>query len=68
MKIKDIFQEIFVGVNLNNYSKTDETEEVYMFKKDNIVFNSILYNNCGYTKLKKEPYKYGNRLKNNLFN
>ena len=58
MKIKDIFQEIFVGVNLNNYSKTDEIEEVYMFKKDNIVFNSILYNNYGYTKFKKEPYKY----------
>ncbi|MBQ8892276.1 MAG: hypothetical protein IJ068_05415 [Bacilli bacterium] len=58
MKIKDIFKEVFVGVNLSNYSKNDETEEVYMFKKDNIVFNSILYNNYGYTKFNKEPYKY----------
>ena len=41
VKIKDIFQEIFVGVNLNNYSKTDETEEVYMFKKNLISIYQI---------------------------
>lgn len=57
MKVKDIFSEIFIGVNLNNYKNIDDTQEVYTFKKENIIYNSILYNDYGYNKFKKNPYK-----------
>ena len=52
MKIKDIFKEVFIGVNLNNYQNETNTQEVFTFKKENIVYNSILYNDYGYNKFK----------------
>ena len=58
MKVKDIFKEVFVGVNLSNYSKKKDLQQVYTFKKDNINYNSILYNDYGYSKFKnKKQYK-----------
>lgn len=57
-KIKDVFEEVFVGVNLSTCSNTKEKKDVYTFKKDNILYGSILYNNFGYSKFKnREQYK-----------
>ena len=52
MKIKDIFNEVFLGVNLSNYTNKKDTQQVYTFKKENIVYNSILYNDYGLSKFK----------------
>lgn len=52
LKIKDNFKEIFVGVNLSTCSKNGDMQEVYTFKKEHIIFNSILYNDFGYNRLK----------------
>jgi hypothetical protein len=51
-KIKDAFDETFVGINLSTCSNTQKKQEVYTFKKEHIVYNSILYNDFGYEILK----------------
>lgn len=58
-KIKDVFEEIFLGINLSTCSKVGEMQEVYTFKKENIFYHSILYNDFGYNKFRnRERYEY----------
>ena len=65
MKVEDVFKEIFVGINLSTCCKTTEKQDVYTFKKENIIYSSITYNNFGYNKFKnRERYDY--IIKNDL--
>ena len=59
MKVKDVFKEIFVGINLSLGSKNGEMQEVYTFNKQNIIHNTILFNEFGYNKFKfREKYNH----------
>ncbi len=50
-KVKDIFEEIFVGVNLSALSKKGEKQEAYVLQKEDIDSNSLLMKDIEYYKL-----------------
>lgn len=58
MLIEDIFDEIFLGINLNKYISEKGTCEIYTFNKNNILNNKLLdakvYNDFLNIKLQKK--------------
>ena len=55
-KVKDIFEDIFLGVNLSSLSKKGEKQEVYTLNKDDIIGGSIFMKDIIYHKLDNPDY------------